>query len=78
MHAELHRVADRRAEIEARDAHPRLRHQALVDQRHDPLAQPFARGDVARLDHQLREGLVRQVGVQREEEARAPLRRDRW
>ena len=32
-HAELHREADRRAEIEAVDPHPRRRHGALADRR---------------------------------------------
>ena len=66
---ELDREADRRTELEARDADPHLR-ELLVDARHQPRAHAFARLHVLR--HHDEDGVarVRQLRIEREIEAR--------
>ena len=71
--AELDREADRRAEIEAVDAHARFGQRAVVDRLLEPGLDPLARLDVLGDDHDLGEGLVRQLRVEAEPEARRAL-----
>ena len=72
-HAELHGEADRRAEIEAVDAHARFGQRAVVDRLLQPRLDPLARLDVLGDDHDLGEGLVRQLRIEAEPEARRAL-----
>ena len=72
-HAELHGKADRRTEIEAIDAHPRFGQRAVVDRLLEPRLDPLARLDVLGDDDDLGEGLVRQLRVEAEPEARRAL-----
>ena len=71
--AELHREADRRAEIEAVDAHPRLGQRAVGDRLLQPRLDPLARLDVLGDDDDLGKGFVRQLRVEAEPEARRAL-----
>jgi hypothetical protein len=72
-HAELDGEADRRAEIEAVDTHPRLVERAVgngcLDLGLDALARLDALGD----DHDLGERLVRQLRIEAKPEARRAL-----
>ena len=72
-HAELHREADRRTEIEAVDADARFRQRAVGDRLLDLRLDALARLDVLGDDHDLGEGLVRQLRVEAEPEARRAL-----
>ena len=72
-HAELHRMADRRPEVEAVDPHPRARERAVGDRLLQPRLDALARLGVLREDHRLGEGRVRQLRVQPEPEAHAAL-----
>ena len=65
--------ADRRAEIEAVDAHARFGQRALGDRLLQPRLDPLARLDVLGDDHDLGKGLVRQLRVEAEPEARRAL-----
>ncbi|MNF56772.1 hypothetical protein D3C84_382730 [compost metagenome] len=67
--AELHRVADRRPQLEAGHAHPRLR-ELLVSRGHQPLTYPFTCIQVLGHYNELGESRIRQLGVEREIEAR--------
>ena len=72
-HAELDRKADRRAEIEPVDAHARFGQRAVVDRLLQPRLDPLARLDVLGDDDDLGKGLVRQLRVEPEPEARRAL-----
>ena len=64
----LHRPADRRPELERRDAADDAR--KIVGQNLlELLPQPLARGDILGDDHRLREEVVRQLDVERQIEA---------
>ena len=67
--AELYREADRRAELEPRDAHPRVR-ELVVGHRHQPRAHPFTRLHVLRHHDEHGVARVRQLRIEREIEAR--------
>ena len=71
--AELHREADRRPEIETIDAHPRLGQRALGDGGLDFLLDPLAGGQVLGDDDDLGIGLVRQLRIEAQPEARRAL-----
>ena len=68
-HAELHRVAHRRPELQARHAHPRLR-ELLVGCSHQARTHAFTRFQVLGHHDELGEAGVRQLGIQRQQEAR--------
>ena len=70
---ELNREADRRAEIEAVDAHTRFRQRAIGHGLLQPRLDALARRDVLRHDHRLRERLVRQLRIEAEPETRRTL-----
>ena len=72
-HAELHREADRRAELEAVDAGARLRQRAVGERLLEPRLHPLARLEVLGDDDDLREVRVRQHRVEAEPEARRAL-----
>ena len=72
-HAELDGEADRRAEVETVHPHARLGQRALAHRLLDPRLDALAGGDVLRHDHDLGEGLIRQLRVKPEPEARRAL-----
>ena len=72
-HAELDGEADRRAEIEAVDADAGFGQRAIGDRLLDPGLDALARLDVLGHDHDLGKGLVRQLRVEAEPEARRTL-----
>ena len=72
-HAELDGEADRRTEIEAVDAHPRLGQRAVVDRLLQPRLDALARLDVFGDDDDLGKGFVRQLRVEAEPEPRRAL-----
>ena len=69
-HAELHREADGRSEVQPVDPEARLGDHVLGDEPFEPRLQPLARLRVLGHHHDEREALVRQHGVQGQEEAR--------
>ena len=69
-HAELHREADRRSEVQPVDAQARLGDHVLGDKPFEPRLQPLARLRALGHHHDEREALVRQHGVQGQEESR--------
>ncbi len=71
--AELDGEADRRTEIEAVDAHARLRQRAFGDRLLDLGLDALARLDVLGHDDDLGKGLVRQLRIEAEPEARRAL-----
>ena len=68
--SELHGETDRRAKVEPVNAYARFRKRAVRDRLLDACLDPFACLDVLRHDHDLCEGLVRQLRIEANPEAR--------